>query len=300
MEEIKKFAEEVAAQIKDYLPSTFNTAKVEVAEVRKGRKLCTQLSVFKNAEGSSSAALSIPLEAYYSSMSPTETAIKIAKVILDCDGETDRMNSVIKILTDYKSVQSKIFIRLYSTEPAIAPDLPHQPVANDLAAVCYVDLGNETETGYTVNVTNAMLKKWNKDFESVFADAQTNMITCYTYDSMYEILKSIAVKMFPEEIAEEMFEDTKNAPWRILSNKDKVLGAGMLAVPAVLEKVFGDKPHLILPSSSHEVIAMPVGIITPNAAKDMVVEVNAEIVAPEEQLSDSVYLYKDGKIIKYV
>ena len=135
MEEIKKFAEEVAAQIKDYLPSTFNTAKVEVAEVRKGRKLCTQLSVFKNAEGSSSAALSIPLEAYYSSMSPTETAIKIAKVILDCDGETDRMNSVIKILTDYKSVQSKIFIRLYSTEPAIAPDLPHQTVANDLAGL---------------------------------------------------------------------------------------------------------------------------------------------------------------------
>ena len=29
MEEIKKFAEEVAAQIKDYLPSTFNTGKGE-------------------------------------------------------------------------------------------------------------------------------------------------------------------------------------------------------------------------------------------------------------------------------
>ena len=300
MKEIEKFAEEVAAQIRDYLPSTFNTAKVEVAKVRKGRKLCTQLSVFKNAEDSTSVALSIPLDAYYSNISPTDAAIKIAKIILDCDGETDRMNSVIKILTDYKSVQSKLYIRLYSTEPAIASDLPYQTVADDLAAVCYVDLGNEPEMGYTVNVTDAMLKKWNKNFGAIFADAQANMAGCFTYDSMYEILKSLAGKMFSEDIAGEIFDDAKSAPWRILSKKDKVLGAGMLAVPAVLEKVFGDTPHLILPSSIHEVIAMPVGIITPNEAKDMVMEVNAEKVAPEEQLSDSVYLYKDGKIIKYI
>lgn len=45
-------------------------------------------------------------------------------------------------------------------------------------------------------------------------------------------------------------------------------------------------------------ITLPYGYISPEEAKEMVQAVNAEQVAPEEQLSDYVYVYTNGKLKK--
>ena len=50
MKEIKIYAEEVAAKVKDYLPEGYKNAEVNVIEVRKGRTICNQVSVIRPEE----------------------------------------------------------------------------------------------------------------------------------------------------------------------------------------------------------------------------------------------------------
>ena len=54
----------------------------------------------------------------------------------------------------------------------------------------------------------------------------------------------------------------------------------------------------ILPSSVHEILLLPADAGNPEGLAEIVKEVNLTQVAPEERLSDSVYLYEreSGKI----
>ena len=108
----------------------------------------------------------------------------------------------------------------------------------------------------------------------------------------------IAAEIIPKEEAEITLEAEISSPMSVLTNKGKLFGAGMLAVPEVLKKAFGTTPQLILPSSVHEVITMPCGIFSVEEAKEVIQAVNVEQVAPEDQLSDSVYIYMNGELKK--
>ena len=125
----------------------------------------------------------------------------------------------------------------------------------------------------------------------------------YDYRSMDAVMKEIMdnmvkSQMISEEAAELTLKAGIGSPMSVLTNKGKLVGAGMLAVPEVLKKAFGTMPQLILPSSIHEVITMPYGIFPIEEAKEVVRDVNAEQVKPEEQLSDSVYIYINGELKK--
>ena len=80
----------------------------------------------------------------------------------------------------------------------------------------------------------------------------------------------------------------------VLTNADKMNGANSIldakTMEDISEKIGGD--FYILPSSLHEVIILP---DTPEMDKDylehMVQDINAGQVAPEDKLSDHVYMY---------
>ena len=58
---------------------------------------------------------------------------------------------------------------------------------------------------------------------------------------------------------------------------------------------------LILPSSVHELIFVPVfWLVTDlNQYKQMVADINSTEVSPQDKLTDSVYYYKDGVVTCY-
>lgn len=80
----------------------------------------------------------------------------------------------------------------------------------------------------------------------------------------------------------------------ILTNQNKVNGAGVLARDGVLDKI-GEllgSDFYVLPSSTHEVILVPDnGNMQTKELEDMVKEVNATQVPPEDLLSDKVQYY---------
>ncbi len=79
----------------------------------------------------------------------------------------------------------------------------------------------------------------------------------------------------------------------VLTNKRKINGANILLfkekIAEVAEKVGDDL--FILPSSIHELLAIPAGQADIDILRQMVREVNDTEVAPDEILSYEVYLY---------
>lgn len=299
MKEIKKYAEEVAAKVKDYLPEGYKNAEVNVIKVRKGRTICNQVSVIRPEE---IAGINVTVNEFFPYFSAEEAAGKVAEIIYDHKEQISGLQCLKVNLSNYSNLQSKIYIRIYSAELDI--EYPYKMIAEDLAAVCYVELDSCPEgESMTANVTHAMLNAWGVSFETVLEDARDNMEKKYDYRSMDAVMKEIMDNMVKSEmISEEAAEVTLKAgmglPLSVLTNKEKVFGAGMLAVPEVLKKAFGSMPQLILPSSVHEAITMPYGIFPVEEAKEIVRVVNVEQVAPEDQLSDSVYIYINGDLKK--
>jgi ribonuclease PH len=78
----------------------------------------------------------------------------------------------------------------------------------------------------------------------------------------------------------------------VASVPDKIHGAGVLAYPNFMEdaaqKLGGD--YFVLPSSIHEVILVrDNGQMSAEELQNMVKDVNASQVSPEEQLTDHAY-----------
>lgn len=96
-------------------------------------------------------------------------------------------------------------------------------------------------------------------------------------------------------------------PIFVVSDVAGKFGAALFFRPDVQEKVrdvflkkgmHGD--IMVLPSSVHEVLVLPVGEISVSAAISMVRDINRTEVAPEDRLSDNVLvLHKDGTYEEY-
>lgn len=87
------------------------------------------------------------------------------------------------------------------------------------------------------------------------------------------------------------------SPMTVLTTREQVNGAGVIFCDGVLRKIrekIGD--FYVLPSSVHEVLVIPVSEgIDRDELEEMVKAVNAAEVAPEDRLSDQVYLF-DGTL----
>ncbi|MBR1523675.1 MAG: hypothetical protein IJ641_04380, partial [Lachnospiraceae bacterium] len=90
-------------------------------------------------------------------------------------------------------------------------------------------------------------------------------------------------------------EDISNeTPMYILSNKDRINGAGAMMYDGILRKFAGNLGNdiYILPSSIHELILVPeCDVMDPDSLMEMIADVNDTQVSREEILSYSLYKY---------
>ena len=88
--------------------------------------------------------------------------------------------------------------------------------------------------------------------------------------------------------------ESEAVPMYVLTNRLRQNGAGCLLYPGALEQVAGQigGSYYILPSSIHEVIALPASAAEdPQELSRIVREINLSEVLPEEVLSDGVYRF---------
>lgn len=106
-------------------------------------------------------------------------------------------------------------------------------------------------------------------------------------------------QMFMEWFGVESFQGPEM--W-IVTNKWRINGAACMLLTELLEDLsdmFGDD-FILLPSSVHEFIAVPVGVARDlNDFLAMVREINESTVAPEDRLTNNVYIW-DGALRPFV
>lgn len=151
----------------------------------------------------------------------------------------------------------------------------------DLTAIYRVMLDNNS----SFVVRNSLMWKFDISFEELDEAARQN-----TEDVGFLVRSMASVIAELHDIPEEMLADN---PMLMMSNKRGALGAAIMLYPEYFKKVANawEDDLYILPSSIHELIALPASKMEAEELRFMVKEVNDNEVALEERLSYNVYRY---------
>lgn len=297
--------EAFADVVKTAFEMAYPECKIQVDKVTKNNSLIlTGLSI-RSRECNLSPT--IYMDGYYEDYKagrPIEHIFSaIDKVYRENRMEQDfNLNSIM----DFDCVQDKICYKLVNRakNKALLADAPYVPFM-DLAVVFYILVSEDAVGTGTITVRNHLMDMWgNPDVQEMFKLAKYNTQRRFRghVSSMMEVLGEIITSdegNIDSEIADAFFEmdsvyEDNAMPMYVATNAKKLNGAGVFLYDGLL-RTFAEKigkNFFILPSSIHELIFVPdTGEGDEKYLIQMVREVNATQVAPEEILSDNVYRY---------
>ena len=277
-DEIKNYA----ADVTGVLESLSGEYVYEVKEVNKNNTTLTAIVVKK--EGSNAGA-AIYVDGMYEKLSVSEAARQILEQAKKALAD---FNLDVSFYTDFEKVKDKLTVRLFSRN-RYAQDLAHRPVG-DLYETLSVDVEMNSQLG-SIGVKPEHLDSWGITAAEAFEIAEKNMNAkeikvMNIMDMLGELMGTPAEGVELPDVYVCMFadSDTFGAPV-MLTDKFR----------EEMEEKFPDG-YYILPSSVHEVIVLPQGSMQAMALADMVKQINASVVDPSEQLSDSIYECINGEI----
>lgn len=299
---------EFASALRQMLQQEYPSASVGIHEVAKNNnRMRTGILIRDRGRNISPT---IYLEELFGAYRKGEPLDEICRIIGEIyQGTAPMENFDTSSITDFAAVKGKICYELINAEKNTArlQDMPHR-LWKDLAIVYYVLLSAESAGGIPrITVTNGMMGLWGVDEHTLYGLASRNTPVLLRAEvmPMSEVIKGMLQEMpgagedIPGPLDAEELENVP--PLYVATNDCKYHGAAVLLYGGVLER-FAEQAgsdFYILPSSVHETL-----FLTVSPDKDghylsrMVRGINAEQVAPEEVLSDNVYLYHadDGSV----
>ena len=194
---------------------------------------------------------------------------------------------------DYETMKQHLIIEVVSRSEnaGMLENVPHADLM-DLAEVyrCVVPLG-DGRSG-SILITNQMLEHMDLTKEQLQRDAhqyapQNNPVSIMSIGAVMGSLIPGMTDHETEVVAGEV-------PFYVAQGSQQSYGAGVICYPDFMEnaaKQLGGNFYVI-PSSIHEVLLLPeTGAFHSPELLQMVTEVNAGVVSPEERLADNVYHY---------
>ncbi len=188
---------------------------------------------------------------------------------------------------DRDMVKKNTVFRLVNTEKnrELLEKVPHREVEGlDLSVMLSVMVDIYPDQRGFVIIRNEMLQQMGLAENDLWEAADVN-----TPDKMLYQIQNMADLLQIQE------GDDCNLPMFVLSNEQKIYGAGCILYHGVKEKLAEmlQSDYYVLPSSVHEVIVIPADQLEGSVQelKERVVEVNRNEVSEQEFLSDSVYFY---------
>ena len=291
------FTKAVVDKIREYLPESFANASVELQTVVKNNDLKLTGLTIRSAE--SNICPTIYLEQFFERYQSGEDMNKVLETIADV-----RLRNEVKEtfdvgqITDFDRVREKIVPRLIGKEwnRELLAIRPHKIIA-DLAVTYHIMMGRDFSGVASAPITNSLMDAWGVDVDTLHDLAIQNMPKLLP--STFQTMSSVLASMMGED-AEELLSAMPPADEAmfILSNEQKINGAAALLDKEIMKTVIEriGKEFFVLPSSIHECIIVPATAdMDVSTLVSMVREVNQSQVAPDERLSDSVYVYtEDG------
>lgn len=286
--EYREFMEQIKKDLPERLSGILEGAVVNTTQVDKlqGRSY-EGLSIVP--EGSM-IGLTMDLQPYFQMFNDGMAYENIVEQIADRASGTyaDRPAVTAESIGSYEAVKDKLMIQLIGREgnEGMLRTIPHHSI-EDMEIVYRLRV-QDTEMGLSsALVTNSMLGHYGITAEQLRQDAFASAVshTPFEIKTMAEVLNELmGAEIIPQD----------ELPMYVVSNKERIHGAGVIAYPEFMEeaakRLGGD--FYVLPSSIHEVILIP---DTPDVSvlelQGIVQSVNVEQVAPEERLSNHIYHY---------
>lgn len=198
---------------------------------------------------------------------------------------------------DFSTVSDRLCMKLVNREAnaELLEDLPYREFL-DMAVVYYIDYDNPRTGAGTIQIHNSHMEMWGVMEGDLWEAASKN--TPMKKPGRVESMRDILEEVFEEQGNGGEFRssmDNTSVPMLVITNTERMYGAAVVMYSGLLKQA-ADKTGsdmFILPSSLHETIAIPVtegrGVAE---LKEMVMEVNRNVLQPEEVLSDNVYIYR--------
>lgn len=215
-------------------------------------------------------------------------------IIRQSDNHRDDVHLDVSMFRDFSKVKDKLLIKLVNTKKneEYLKNVPHTEFL-DLSAIYQILVTTSDGEIGTVTITNQLMEGFKVSVEELHQLAVENGAknNPAVISSMLDVLIEMGM---PEEALSEMGGNT-DAGMIVVSNERKVNGAAVLLYEDTLKRVaekYKMKKFYILPSSIHEVLAVKAeNQMDAEELRAMVSEINSTQVAPDEVLSDNVYVY---------
>ena len=280
------FKQEFAEDIKEKLYERgYDDVRISFNNVEKTNQNYEAMSVVP--EGSN-VGVNFNIENAFANYEHTDdyAGVLASATMVIADG-LDRAPAIdVSALMDYENMKEKLSVEVISADANadLLANVPHDRM-EDLAVVYRFVMESSEDGRASILVTNNLMDRMGVSHEQLRADALENSpeIRPVVIMGMNEVMKEM---MGPEVYEEETMY--------VATVPDKNSGAGVIAyqdfMDQAAERVGGD--FFVLPSSINEILLVPDnGDMTADALRDMVKDVNAKEVSPEERLSDNVYHY---------
>lgn len=287
----EEFQETLQKEIDSFLPQDA-IYETELNLVEKNNVSLTGLTIRKVGEN---MAPNFYLEPYYEQYQAGKSMEKICENIAILYEQIAVPDITLREITSYEEVKEHLEIHLVSKEnnEAYLAKGPYR--LNEIGAeIVYINLGKGEDGQATVRVTNELMQQYGIPTEALFAEAYQNTVEQYPLEikTMLEVMQ----ELMGIEMPELMGEIPESEPQMyVVSNTQRLNGATVLMYPdslkKIAERVGGE--YYILPSSTHEILAIPKNQApTPAELRQMVREINRDEVEPTERLASEVFLYK--------
>lgn len=259
--------------------------------------------------------------AYKSGVSMEELLLGIVEIY---DKKTFQEQGDLQNFSDYSKAKKRLAFKLVNFEKnkALLKKVPHLPF-HDLAMVFYYLLEKSTLSNASILIHKHHMNQWGVRITELVRDAVCNtpVILPAKIRTMEEVMRGMFAEDLKKEFSglkedsgflepdEEWYERAAGQMVRpmidpsveplmfVAGNTEKLFGAAVIAYENLLED-FSDQikqSFYILPCSVHEVILIPDHSgVQVDQLKQMVCEVNATQLDPEDFLSDSIYYYRAG------
>lgn len=208
----------------------------------------------------------------------------------------------------YENIRKNVVYRLVNTESNrdLLEDIPHLEFL-DLSIIFRCLVEQEDIGSASILIHNVHMKLWDITIQELYQDAVRNTPRLEEYEikSMTEVMREIMTEGNSDESDQDVYmeEFSDSVPLYVLSNKNRIEGAGCMLYPDLM-KDFSDtigSSFYIIPSSVHECLLLPPKEdVQGGEIRNMIKEINDTQVSIEERLSYSLYYYDkdEGRIIK--
>lgn len=280
------FKESITERILEFMPSEYADYEVRIGSVKKVNQTLDCLNLIPKGDKNWVATPNIYIDHMYEEFKQhqdLDKALEKMAFIIDYAFKNLKPQPIPENISELRHT---LIMMLINTEDnfELLKNVPHR-IFLDLAIIyrCMVPASNG-ELG-TVLVDYEFMKSLNLTEAELYENARRNT----------KILLPIKIKKLDEVIGEMLEEDIEEkSNLYIISNDMGINGAVSMIYEEDLYKLAENlnSDLYILPSSIHEVIAVPSKSEDVEWLRELVRTVNKEQVAMEERLSYSVYHYK--------